>query len=363
MAVIAFVLLGCAVVAMGQQRIDLADRFTGKIADPSLADARPDSGIINDLAAWQKLWSAWRPGQPIKEVDFAQQIVLVDTVPGPNMVFSSLLQLDEQGDLKYEIASQRGAGPGFGYLIMIVSKTGINSVNGKSLDGKPIEARPIAKTPNEAAPQTKPDNRPVPPVTDQTASEPKPSLGTPGVDPNTAGMEFVKVEMVGRVRAQFQSVGPETTGTLVAANGIIWELDLHQDEQLMETARGLGNSLARISGDLRMLRQRGGLEARVRWIVHVESMESLGIEAGMPPATSPLEELNSPRNAQPIAGNDRPNPAPNSPMESNPGQSPPLQPNQTPSQSVPDSAVLDAPIRPSFTLPSSIGSWPRQLGI
>ena len=337
--------LGYTSVAMADQEIELADKFTGKIADPALADACPDSGIINELAAWKKLWAAWRPNQPIKDIDFRNQIVLVETVAGPNLVFSSLLKLDEQGDLKYEIASSRIAGPGFGYLIMVVPKTGINSVNGMTMDGTPVEAKPMAENPEKTVPQSKPENRP--PQNVHPPLDPKPYVGAPGVDPSTIGLEFVKVEIVGRVRTQFRSVGAETTGTLVAADGIIWELDLQQDEQLVEAARGLGNSLARIKGNLKMVRQRGGIDARVRWIVTVESLERLGFQAAIPLATLPTK--------QPIAGNPQPNPIPAVSQDFDPTRTQPLKPNQSTPESILD-GVADVPKQHKFTQLSIVTS-------
>ena len=94
-AILAILFLGWTSVAKSQQRIDLTDRYSGKVADQSLADVRPDSGIINTPADWKKLWDVWRPNQPIKEIDFENQLVLVETAPG--LVFASLLELDDQG--------------------------------------------------------------------------------------------------------------------------------------------------------------------------------------------------------------------------------------------------------------------------
>ncbi len=331
--------LGLTSSVLAQQEIELADKFTGKIADPALLSARPESGIVQEQESWKKLWTAWRPNEPIKDVDFNHQTVLVETVPGPNLVFSSLLKLDGQGDLKYEIASSRIEGPGFGYLLMVVPKTGIRSFNGKTMDGKPVETRPVAAM-DKAIPDSQPGVSP--PVSVKPALEPNPTVGPPGVDLKTAGQEFVKVEIVGRVRAQFQSVGAETTGTLVAADGIVWELDLQQDEHLLKAARSLGDSLARINGKLEMQRQRGGIEARVRWIVHVESLEPLGVPTAFPPAALPTERpITQLRNAEPLAENPRLSPIRTVPGDA--GKTTPRQPDPSTPPPVPESGMRDVP--------------------
>jgi hypothetical protein len=95
-------------------------------------------------------------------------------------------------------------------------------------------------------------------------------------DPRSVGKESVTVEIVGRVRTNINSAGAETTGTLVASNNVVWELDLNDDAQLIEAATGLGISLARVKGQLIKLQ---GNDARIRWIVKVDTLESLDLTA------------------------------------------------------------------------------------
>lgn len=308
-AIIAILFFGFTSVAMADKEVELTHKFTGQIADVDLAAASPESGIVRDVASWKKLWLAWRPNEPIHQIDFENQIVFVETAPGPNAVIANELKLNDHGDLRYETGSSRTGGPGFGYLIMVVPRAGIKTVNGMTMDGKPVQPKAMETGTDDGTPPTQPANRP---RTDETVRDAKP----PRVIPSSPGQEFVKVEIVGRIRTQFRSVGAATTGTLVAANGIVWELDLQQDARMTEVARRLGNSLARIKGTLKMQRQRGGIEARVRWIVGVESLEPLGVHPEIPPATLPAERpMTGPENTPPIAGDPRPNPISPDPTE------------------------------------------------
>ena len=218
------------------QEIDPAGKISGKISDPALQVYRPASGIVSDTTTWRKLWGAWRPLVPLKNVDFQTHIVLVETADGPNNVIASLLKLDDEGNLKYEVASTRMAGPGFGYLMLIVPKKDVRKVNGRFV------------------------------------AQPGPDRDDSAIDPDMAAKESVFVEIVGRVRTGVMSIGGETTGTLVAANGIVWELELQDDQQLIEAVNGLGASLAVIRGELT---KKTGVEIRERWIVTVQSLAAL----------------------------------------------------------------------------------------
>ena len=316
-----FVVIGFASVSMADQEVNVVQKITGKIADPKLASARPDSGVIDNDSDWKKLWMAWRPNEPVQNVDFENHLVLVETAPGPNTVFANILKLTDQGDLKYETASSRMGGPGFGYLIMVVPSTGIKTVNGKSKDGQPVADKATEPKPMKTRPENGVSNRkPVtePPSKTQTVRDPGDPESQPVVDRKPDVKEFVKVEIIGRVRTQFQSVGAETTGTLVSANGIVWELDFQRDDQFMNAALRLGNSLARITGTLTMQRQRGSIEARVRWIVLVESFESLGVAPTIQQATVPPKQpMKRADDSQPIAGDPRVEPAQKDPTQGN----------------------------------------------
>ena len=225
-------------IAKTDQEIKPTQRFTGKIQDPSLRTYQPANGIVKTDAHWRKLWGAWRPNEALKKIDFSTQFVLVETASGPNNVFSNRIILDDKGALSYETASTLADGPGFGYLILVLPKAGIVTVNGK----------PVHKP------------QPVPAVESEA-------------DPNSVGDESVTVEIVGRVRTGVVSIGGETTGTLIAANGIVWELDLQGNKQMRESVRGMGNKPVRVKGSLK---KRSGVEIRERWIVTVDSLSKIG---------------------------------------------------------------------------------------
>lgn len=99
--------------------------------------AAPDSGYITDAEAWAKLWKAWKFEDKQPEIDFKKQIVLV-TVAGcaANKWGKPSLKLTEKGDLQGGASATEIGGPGFIYMIQVVDKEGIKSINGKPLSDK-----------------------------------------------------------------------------------------------------------------------------------------------------------------------------------------------------------------------------------
>lgn len=218
-------------VALSDEEVSLDRRMSGKIADNALKTVIPKNGMVTGTQAWRQLSAAWRPDKPFLAVDFDKQLVIVETVDGPNNMFVNQMMLDEQGNLKFDVASTRLAGPGFAYLVLIVPKKGIRSVN-----GKPV-------------PQAK--------------------VALPDPDTRSAVKESVKVDVTGQIRIGVISIGGETTGARISANGIMMDLDFQNDEQLIEAARHLSASAARVKGQLTKV---AGVEAADRWVVKVESL-------------------------------------------------------------------------------------------
>jgi hypothetical protein len=83
--------------------------------------------------------------------------------------------------------------------------------------------------------------------------------------------EYVRLEICGTLTTGIAAIGGETTGTLVGAKGISWELDLGSQTGLQAKADALAGQLVVVKGSLE---PRGGVELRrMRLIVVVESFE------------------------------------------------------------------------------------------
>ena len=105
--------------------------WTGSIADESLEAQAPRDGLIQGDRGLQALRTAWKLGGEIKGVDMEKNLLLVATTRGS--VISGKPVLDNKGDLKFTPISTRDLRPGFRYLIVVVSREGVKTVNGKAL--------------------------------------------------------------------------------------------------------------------------------------------------------------------------------------------------------------------------------------
>jgi len=78
----------------------------------------------------------------------------------------------------------------------------------------------------------------------------------------------VSVQCSGRLRHGVVAIGGETTGTTISFNGIIWELQLHDDAQ-REFAEEKHKKPVVVTGTLRKV---ACVEKKVRWIIDVSDL-------------------------------------------------------------------------------------------
>jgi hypothetical protein len=101
----------------------------GSIAEVALQKNCPE--FIADAVSMNELWQSWKIKGKVPEIDFSKQIVLVSTTVGS--VMNLTVTLDEKGDMKTIGMSSMDFGEGFRYLMQIVSREGVKTVNGKTL--------------------------------------------------------------------------------------------------------------------------------------------------------------------------------------------------------------------------------------
>ena len=134
-------ILLCAAV-LAATPVEPTARWNGMIADKSLQSVTPADGFLADAESLAKVWKSWRADEEVPAVDFTKELILVGVVPGPNTVLMRP-SLDDQGDLRFVVAGTKRGGPGFGYLLLKVSREGVKTVNGKPLSAAP---RPLLVT-------------------------------------------------------------------------------------------------------------------------------------------------------------------------------------------------------------------------
>ena len=195
--------------------------WSGKIKDESLRKLAPQSGFISDAETWKKLWTAWRSSEELPKVDFAKELMLVGTVPGPNLV-SMRPTIDDSGNVKFIVAGTEIAGPGFGYKLVKIGRDDVKTVNGKAVtDEKPVTE------------------------------------------------DSVSVTVVGTLRTGIFAIGGETTGTTITAKGLTWELDFGKNAAFRKAAEKFNGKKVIVRGSLE---RRRGVEIKERWIVTVTGL-------------------------------------------------------------------------------------------
>ncbi|RCS43916.1 hypothetical protein DTL42_18175 [Bremerella cremea] len=237
---LAFLAILCSPDWVLAQRVEIKalETWSGKLADKSLrGKLAPQTEFITDAAAWKKLWQAWRPDQEVPHVDFAQDLVLVGTAPGPNNVGMNP-QIDADGNVTFVIFSTKMGGPGFGYKLVQVERKGIATINGHAV-----------KEANE---------------------------------------DSITVSVVGTVRTGLVAIGGETTGTTITANEITWELDFGQNAKLRQLADKLAGKKATVKGTLV---RRPGVEGPTRWIVEVTKLKAATAEQETAPKQDGLSAV------------------------------------------------------------------------
>jgi hypothetical protein len=104
-------------------------QWSGSVDDLSLMKGTPEFIISADEL--RKLWQSWKVSGPMPKVDYCKELVLISTTRGSILRFGAIL--DDKGDLQVRGASTRDLRPGFRYVIAVVSREGVKTVNGKEL--------------------------------------------------------------------------------------------------------------------------------------------------------------------------------------------------------------------------------------
>ncbi|MCC9609063.1 hypothetical protein LOC68_07115 [Blastopirellula sp. JC732] len=118
---------------------EAGDAWSGKLQDAALRELAPKAGFIADAETWKMLWTAWRPDEELPAVDFAKELVMVGTVPGPNLVI--MRPVVEEGNVKFVVGGTKIGGPGFGYKLVKIAREGIETVNGKPIAAKGVQGK------------------------------------------------------------------------------------------------------------------------------------------------------------------------------------------------------------------------------
>ena len=121
--------------------------WSGSIDDPTIVSAAPE--IIVSAKEFEALWLAWKLPGPVPEVDFSSNLVAVQTTQGSRLQLSAVLE--DNGNLKVLGLATRDLHPGFRYVLAVLSRKGVKTVNGKELADRIGQTHSVTISPQDHA--------------------------------------------------------------------------------------------------------------------------------------------------------------------------------------------------------------------
>jgi membrane-bound inhibitor of C-type lysozyme len=118
--------------------VKLLQQWMGSVDDLSLMKGMPK--VITSAEELERLWQAWRVPDPLPKVDFSKNLVVVATTRGSMLRLTPTL--DDKGNLQVMGIATKDLRPGFRYVIAILSREGVKTVDGKELAGKAEKLSP-----------------------------------------------------------------------------------------------------------------------------------------------------------------------------------------------------------------------------
>ena len=127
-AVAALALLASSAWAQ-KKPVPPSKEIAGSVDDENLMKNAPP--VVTTAKGLEKVWKDWKIADPMPPVDFAKDMVVLTTTRGSKLKL--LATLDDKGDLQIGGLATRDLRPGFRYVIAVVPKEGVKTVNGKEL--------------------------------------------------------------------------------------------------------------------------------------------------------------------------------------------------------------------------------------
>ena len=131
LCVIGFVMIALVSTVNAQDRKPLETLKEWRGDNPNEGLAKDSPKFITNAKDLEKLWKAWDIKEKLPEIDFAKEILLVETTRGSRLNLKATL--DEKGDLQSLGLATRDLRPGFRYVMITVNKAGVKTIAGKAI--------------------------------------------------------------------------------------------------------------------------------------------------------------------------------------------------------------------------------------
>ena len=122
----------CAAVApraeAQKKKVEITKTWKGSVDDEKAM--KPE--CITSVKGLEAVWKAWKIKGDVPEVDFTKDIVVAAYTVGSKLNLGGAI-LDPKGDLTVLGFGTQDIRPGFRYVLGVVSKEGVKTVNKKAL--------------------------------------------------------------------------------------------------------------------------------------------------------------------------------------------------------------------------------------
>lgn len=116
--------------AADKKKVLITMKWNGSVVDEELRKEAPE--CITSYKGLDKVWNAWKIKGQAPKLDFSEIMVVAVYSSGSRLSFTDPT-LDEKGNLEVVGFGTRDLRPGFRYVLGVVSKAGVKTVNGKKL--------------------------------------------------------------------------------------------------------------------------------------------------------------------------------------------------------------------------------------
>lgn len=124
-------MLALATNAIAEERKPLETLKEWRGDNPNEALSKEAPKYIVNSKDLEKLWKTWDIKEKLPEIDFSKELLLIETTRGSRLNLKATL--DEKGNIQALGLATRDLRPGFRYVMITVSKTGVKSINGKAI--------------------------------------------------------------------------------------------------------------------------------------------------------------------------------------------------------------------------------------
>jgi hypothetical protein len=111
-----------------KKKVEITKKYSGSVAD----EKAHKPVAITTAKGLEAVWKEWKAAGDVPKVDFDKNIVVAVYTVGSRLNMAGA-NLDDNGNLSVLGIATRDIRPGFRYVLGVVSKDGVKTVDGKAL--------------------------------------------------------------------------------------------------------------------------------------------------------------------------------------------------------------------------------------